>query len=118
MGQKCAERGKDFASGLTVGDGGSHMTLGVMDGEGEVGTQRVSACGRQGWLAARVSSWCLSVFQAKRQRFAYSAKYTDVCHFTRDHLEIMSKLLGEDSFAEKGREAGIPGPLCILHLKA
>lgn len=47
-----------------------------------------------------------------------------MCHFTRDHLEIMSKLLGEDSFAEKGREAGIPGPLWgetirdALHLKA
>lgn len=84
----------------------------------------MSAFGTQDGFAACVSSRCLSVFRAERQCFAYSAERTDVCHFTRDHLEIMSRLLGEDRFAEEEREAGIPGPLCgqtvgdTLHLKA
>jgi len=86
------KRQKSLLLGFTFGGRGSHKTVGV--------TVRLShnewlPLGGRNGLAARVSSWCLSVFHAKRQCFAYSAEHTDVCHFTRDHLEIMRKWLGD-----------------------
>lgn len=53
-------------------------------------------------------------------------EHTDVCCFTRDYLEVMSKWLGgqETEFSQEGSKQAFPGPLSgetvgeTLYLKA
>ena len=61
---------KNLLPGFNFGGKGSPMILEVMAGLAQ--NEWLLLRGKSGW-AAKVSCWCVSVFQAKSQCFAYSA---------------------------------------------
>lgn len=75
------------------------------------GTQGVAAFGRQEWTGCQ---GYILVGGFSKQKASVSLiqqpRHTDVCRFTRDHLEIMSKRLGEDRAFSGMEQAGVPGP--------
>lgn len=104
-------RGKAFTSGLHLWGRGSPMTVGVRMWPAH---NDWLPLGSRSGLAAKVSSWCVSVFQARSQCFAYSA--------TKAHWRVLfsswpfgsyKQMTGRlaDRVFPRREQAVIPGPV-------
>lgn len=104
-------RGKAFTSGLPLWGRGSPMTMRVRMW---LAHNDWLPLGSRSGLAAKVSSWCVSVFQARSQCFAYSATKAHwrglFSSWPFASYEQMTGRLADRVFPRR-EQAGIPGPV-------